>query len=128
MITTSPADHALAGGPFVGLDLAALSEPARRSILEASQDFRDVLAGRAPSFARPDLEAPLPADGGSRGYLGRGYTLWVCRSLSSFGGVDGYVYGPVLSFDESIAGGNERSLADTRFYPAARLHALLAQA
>jgi hypothetical protein len=128
MTSTPPTAPLLADGPFVGLDLGALSEPARHAFLEASQDFRDVLAGRAPSFAQPDLEAPLPADGGSRGYLGRGYALWVCRSLSSFGGVDGYVYGPVLSFDEDIAAGNQRSLADTRFYPAARLHALLAQA
>ncbi|MGO1001791.1 hypothetical protein [Lysobacter sp. CA196] len=126
MTTTPPTDRILADGPFAGLDPDALSEPARRAILEASQDFRDVLAGRAPSFARSDQEAPLPADGGSRGYVGRGYKLWVCRSLSSFGDVRGYVYGPVLNFDEDIAPGNERSLADTRFYTAARLQALLA--
>ncbi|ALN61168.1 hypothetical protein GLA29479_282 [Lysobacter antibioticus] len=128
MTDLNSTDAPLDGGPFAGFDLGAFDEPARRAILEASQDFRDVLAGRKPSFARTDVDAPLPADGGSHGYVGRGYRLWVCRSLSSFGGVDGYVYGPVLSFDQDIAPGNERSLAATRFYTAAQLHALLAQA
>jgi len=121
-------DAPLDGGPFAGFDLDVLGDSARCALLEASQDFRDVLAGRKPSFARTDADAPLPADGGSCGYVGRGYRLWVCRSLSSFGGVDGYVYGPVLSFDQDIAPGNERSLASTRFYTTAQLHALLAQA
>ncbi|MGN7919930.1 hypothetical protein [Lysobacter sp. 22409] len=125
---TATTDDSLDGGPFAGVDLDAFGEPARGAVLEASQDFRDVLAGRRPSFAQPDMDAPLPADGGSHGYIGRGYRLWICRSLSSFGGVHGYVYGPVLSFDQDVAPGNERSLAATRFYTAAQLHALLAQA
>lgn len=128
MTAATSTDLPLDGGPFAGFDLGAFGESVHCAILEASQDFRDVLAGRTPSFARLDMDAPLPADGGSCGYVGRGYRLWVCRSLSRFGGVDGYVYGPVLSFDQDIAPGNERSFAATRFYAVAQLHALLAQA
>lgn len=111
-------------GPFAGIDPDQFDPSLRRGLLEAAQDFAEVIAGRPPRHAGVDLDGPVAADGGSRVYRGHGYRLLVLRRLSRFGGVDGLVYGPVLSFDETHAP-HERQLSSTRFYSHAALRELL---
>ena len=111
-------------GPFAGIDLDQVDPALRRSFIEAAQDFADVIAGRSPRHAGEDREGPIAADGGSRVYRGHGYSVLVLKRLSRFGGVDGLVYGPVLSFDETFCP-FERQLSATRFYSYDALRALL---
>ncbi|MBW8811308.1 hypothetical protein [Lysobacter capsici] len=111
-------------GPFAGIDLDQVDPSLRRSFIEAAQDFAEVIAGRSPRHAGEDREGPVASDGGSRCYRGHGYSVLVLKRLAQFGGVDGLVYGPILSFDEAF-GPHERQLSSTRFYTYDALRALL---
>lgn len=113
------------GDPFAGVDLSSLAPQERQTISEAVRDFQDVVAGKLPTFAKVDGDMPLPADGGTTFYVGRGYRLTIVRSLSSFGKLDGFVYGPVITFDPAFAPGNVGQIASTRFYTPEQMGALL---
>ena len=86
------------------------------SCVEATEDFEAVKAGKAPLHAKVDKHAALPADGGTTFYIGYKYKLTVESSLSSFGALNGWVYGPIVVCDESLAPGNENTFASLRFY------------
>ncbi|MGO4551874.1 hypothetical protein AB4059_12310 [Lysobacter sp. 2RAF19] len=103
-------------GPFVGLDLPKLPEGDRRIITEASEDFRAVVEGKKPVHAVFDKDAPLPADGGTTFYQGKGYRLTILISLSDFGEVHGTAYGPVVEFERAFAPGNTSEISDIRVY------------
>ena len=127
------AGSALAGtvlpsGPFRGVQLYTLSPEQRGIITRASEDSERELQGKKPKNAALDEKAPLPADGGTLFYAGKGYRLTVIKSLSSFGntgeGLQGYVYGPVLSFPKSFAPGNMSEVVSLRFYTNQQLQAL----
>ncbi len=127
------AGSALAGtvlpsGPFQCVELDTLSPEQREIITRASEDFERVLQGKKPKNATLDEKAPLPADGGTLYYAEKGYRLTVIKSLSSFGnsgeGLQGYVYGPVLSFPKSFAPGNMSEVVSLRFYTNQQLQAL----
>jgi hypothetical protein len=113
--------------PFVGLSSAAMPDADRKIIMEASDDFLAVLAGKKPIHAKFDEEAPLPTDGGTTFYIGEGYKLTVVRSISSFGEFNGYAYGPALTFNEDFAPGNESTISDIRVYSDAELGKLLGE-
>lgn len=117
----------LSSGPFAGVNLSTLSADQRMVVVEASEDFQVVLAGKAPLHATHDLFKAVPADGGTAFYSGRKYKLTVEKSLSSFGKLSGYVYGPIIVFDESFAPGNENQVSSLRFYTDAQLEHLLAK-
>lgn len=125
----SHADSSLAFGPFQGIDLSVLSPSQRETITQASEDFDLVQKGKKPKHAARDKDAPLPADGGTEFFVGKGYKLTVMKSLSSFGGeksqLTGYVYGPVISFPKSFAPGNASKVAALRFYTPEQLEKLL---
>jgi hypothetical protein len=125
---TALAGSALPSGPFQGVELDTLSPEQREIITQASEDFERVLQGKEPKNAALDEKAPLPADGGTLFYAGKGYRLTVIKSLSSFGnagdGLQGYVYGPVLSFPKSFAPGNMSEVVSLRFYTNQQLQAL----
>jgi len=113
-------------GAFFGLDLQALAPPQRDALRQADADFRAVAAGRAPLHARIDTEAPLPADGGTRYYLGQGYRLTVLRRLSSIGAQTAIAYGPILQLDEALfAAATLPAISDVRLYTHAALGQLL---
>lgn len=120
---TALAGTALPSGPFQGVELDTLSPEQREIITQASEDFERVLHRNAAL----DEKAPLPADGGTLFYAGKGYRLTVIKSLSSFGnsgeGLQGYVYGPVLSFPKSFAPGNMSEVVSLRFYTNQQLQA-----
>jgi hypothetical protein len=124
---TAAGTRSLASGPFAGVPLDGLPQAQREAIVAASEDFEAVRAGRAPVHAKLDRLAALPADGGTEFFVGSTYRLTIEKSLSAFGGLQGYLYGPILSFDEGFAPGNEQRISDTRFYTAEQLNRLLAK-
>jgi len=97
----------------------------RTSLLAAMVDFRAVQSGKAPVNARPDTDRPGPADGGTTYWSGPGYQLAVIKSLATLGGVDGYMYGPILDFSSNLIIGNDVPLSSVSFYSAEQLRALL---
>jgi hypothetical protein len=113
--------------PFVGLSSTTLSDDDRKIIMEASDDFLSVVAGKKPVHAHVDEDADLPADGGTTYYVGAGYKLTVVKSLSSFGEFNGYVYGPKLTFNEDFAPGNVSTISDIRVYSDVELDRLLGE-
>jgi len=115
-----------ADGPYAGLDPHTLAPELRRCLSEAGEDFLDAVAGRAPRHAALEADAPMLSDGGSLGYVGRGYRLFVLKRLSRLGDADGLVYGPELRFDESIAP-HAPALSATRFYTGDALRALFGE-
>lgn len=112
-------------GPFVGIDWAALPEHDRRTLSEASADFNAVASGKKPVYAIFDEQAPLPSDGGTTYYQGKGYRLTILMSLSSFGAFRGTAYGPILRFDPPFAPGNTSEISDVRVYSRDALSKLL---
>jgi hypothetical protein len=108
-------------GPFSGVDLSPLSADQRRTIIEATEDFQAVLLGREPVHAQFDKHAPVPSDGGTTFYIGHKYKLTIESSLSSFGSLSGWVYGPIVVFDEAFAHGNENTFSGVHFYTQAGL-------
>jgi len=110
--------------PFQGVDLSALSPSQRKTIIQASEDFERVLKGKTPKHAVLDEEAPHPADGGTQFFIGKGYKLTIIQSLSSFGALNGYIYGPVISFSKPFAPGNMSDVVGLRFYTSEQLHRL----
>lgn len=123
-LSTAHASPPPSSHPFADVDLSSLTPENRRTIDEAARDFQDVVAGKVPAFAKVDESAPLPADGGTTFYVGHGYKLTIVRSLSSFGELHGFVYGPIITFDPAFAPGNLGQIANTRFYTVEQLRAL----
>ena len=83
---------------------------------QAHADFSEVVAGRTPIHALPDENTPIPSDGGTAFFAAPGYTLTVVKALTCQGGVDGYTYGPVITFDETAATGHARTISQVNFY------------
>ena len=102
--------------PFVFQPESQVSHETRKVLALASDDFCEVSQGRPPKHAREDHTVDRPADGGSRFYVGNGYTITAARSLSSFGDFYGRAEGPILSFDEEFAPGNMRTISSIRVY------------
>jgi hypothetical protein len=125
LATFARADSPLPFGPFQGVDMGVLSQSQRETITKASEDFERVLKGSRPKHATLDEKAAVPADGGTAFFLGKGYKLTVIKSLSSFGGLQGFVYGPVVSFEKSFAPGNMSEVVNLRFYTTDQLQKLM---
>ena len=89
-------------GPFALVDLSVLPEQDAQIIRLANEDFTCVLQGRKPQNAKFDEKAALPKDGGTTYYKGKGYYLTIVQSLSSFGKLHGFIYGPVIVFDKKF--------------------------
>jgi hypothetical protein len=110
---------------FVPGTAASLPPEVRKDLTAAFADFRAVLAGRSPVHATVDQTQPVPADGGTTFWLGSGYQLTVVKSLNSVAGVDGYMYGPVVTFASKLGNGNSPSISQISFYPSQALRDLL---
>jgi hypothetical protein len=111
---TAPAPQATrplqvkATGPFVGIDLSRLTETQRSVIGQAAVDFDRARQGLEPTCEFESMSAF--SDGGTAIYECPHYQLTVKKSISSLQGIDGYLYGPIITFSE----GN--SVSDVRFY------------
>jgi hypothetical protein len=113
----------LTTGPFAGVSLTNLPADQRSVIIEESEDFQAALAGRLPPDAKLKAAA---ADGGTTFYSGHKYSLTIRMSLSSFGSLSGYIYGPVLVFDDAYPG-DEKSVSNLRFYTREQLRGFVAK-
>ncbi|MDH5731076.1 MAG: hypothetical protein OEZ58_19000 [Gammaproteobacteria bacterium] len=118
------AEEIILEGPFSGTDLSKLKPENAKIIMEANVDFLLVLEGRKPKYAKTKKDAWLPADGGTTFYVGDHYNLTIVQSMSTFGEIDGYVYGPVIEFDKSFALGNSNSVSNLKFYTSVKLNEL----
>jgi hypothetical protein len=112
---TCAAEQLIQDGPFALVDLSALPELDAQIIREANEDFICVLQGRKPKNIKFDESYAL-MDGGTVCYKGKGYSLTIVQSLSSFGKLNGYIYGPVIVFDKKFAPGNTNTVSSLRFY------------
>ena len=89
---------------------------------KALDDFNAALAYKKPVHAKEET-GPQIRDGGTRTYYGDGYELTISKSLFSIGaddkglGVEGYMYGPTLTFKRELGVGNLDRVSRVSFYP-----------
>ena len=84
----------------------------------AAIEFQRVKAGLRPACqGEPDYGL---SDGGTLFYDCGRYQLTVKKSLATQSGVDGYLYGPIVTFESG------KSMSDVRFYTNQELSHLLA--
>ncbi|MBS1969336.1 MAG: hypothetical protein JSU04_03475 [Bdellovibrionales bacterium] len=82
----------------------------------AKEDFEAVLSGKKPIHAIPDPKKPDLSDGGTTFYVGEGYTLTVKSTLDEKKGVKGYMYGPIIIFENIKTNGKAKEMSNVRFY------------
>ena len=111
-------------GPFSGIDLSTLKPAYAKIIKEANTDFLLVIKGQKPRYAQFNEDMPLAADGGTTYYSGDHYELTIVQSLSTFGTVNGFIYGPVIEFEKRFAPGNMNTVSNIRFYTPEQLKEL----
>ncbi len=90
----------------------------RVRLAKAAEDFEAARGGLFPIHAK---EGAAFLDGGTSTWQGDGYTLTLMKSLTTVGGVHGYMYGPILKLDYPLAHGNTTDIAHVRFYSGAEL-------
>lgn len=112
-------------GPFSGINISILSKKNAKIIKEANEDYLLVKNGKKPKNAKIDTTAAFPGDGGTTYYKGNGYELTILKSLSSFGKLNGFVYGPIIVFNKKIASGNSNKVEFLRFYTMKQLKKLM---
>ena len=96
--------------------LSKIADSVKTSVKEATDDFDAVLNGQLLLHAVVDAKIPLPADGGTTFYSGKGYRLTIVKSLATIGGINGYFYGPIIEFDNKVVQGNSNKISCVRFY------------
>ncbi len=109
------AEEILKEGPFSGIDVSTLPSKQAAIIRAANEDFVLVQRGKRPRNA-VSANMAAPADGGTTYWKSDGYFLTIFKSLSDFGELGGYVYGPSIQFEAKFATGNMESVMSTRFY------------
>jgi len=92
---------------------------------EATDDYRAVVEGKRPVHAVVDKKAPLPADGGTTFYLGKGYRLTIQCSIVNFSNESFYFYGPIITFDKGVAVGESPTISHIEIYSPESLRKLL---
>ena len=107
--STTPQPSQPIVGPFVG-DTSRLTQAQQEAIAQATIDFNRVVDGRPP-ICKKDPDTSF-SDGGTSVYVCKYYRLTVMKHLFSLAGqpVVGYLYGPIIKFDE------DNSISDVRFY------------
>jgi len=114
-VKTSP--PAMLAGPFVGVDLTGLTDTQRLVIGQAAIDFDRARRGLEPTCKYQSMSGF--SDGGTTIYECPHYRLTVMKGLFSLQGIDGYLYGPIITFS------GDNSVFDVRFYTYHELSKLL---
>ena len=114
---TKTSVHPLQAGPFVGIDLTRLTDPQRLVIAQAATDFDRTRKGLEPTCKFESMSGF--SDGGTTIYECPYYRLTVMKGLFSVQGIDGYLYGPIITFS------GDNSISDVRFYTYDELSKLL---
>ncbi|WP_145985560.1 hypothetical protein [Marilutibacter maris] len=102
------------------MDASRLPEPARSAVLAAEKDIDLVLGGHPP--ACKDAPDSGESDGGTTHYECEYYDLTVMQSMYRVGDVNGYIYGPIITFP------GDYPISHVRFYSGEELSALFKQA
>jgi hypothetical protein len=110
--------HAQPAGPFVGIDLTRLTETQRLVIGQAATDFDRARRGLEPTCKFESMSGF--SDGGTTIYECPYYRLTIMQSIFSLQGINGYLYGPILTFQ------GDQSVSDVRFYTNEQLSILQA--
>ena len=98
----------------------ALGEKVQKRVAASTADFQAVTDGKKPIHAKP----PTPEE--THFFKGDGYHLDVIEAPIKIGGVDGFLYGPMLEWEEdSAVSGEMDSLFHVTFYTAEELKKLL---
>jgi len=113
-------------GPFSGIDLSKMDQSDAQIIRNANEDFLLVLDGKKPQHAKVNEEEPVLENGSTTSYIGKRYEIVTVQSPSKFGGLDGYVYGPVITFRRSFAPGNMTTVNYLRFYTTEQMKQMMA--
>jgi hypothetical protein len=95
-------------GPFVGIDVTQLTDIQRSVILQAATDFDRARRGLEPTCKFESMGGF--SDGGTTIYECPHYRLTIMKGLFSVQGIDGYLYGPIITFS------GDNSVSDVRFY------------
>jgi len=90
----------------------------------AKDDFDAVLSGKKPLHAVLDSKKPDLSDGGTTFYVGDGYTMVLKSTLTEQNGIKGYMYGPIITFENIKFEGRPKEMSDVRFYSVEELRKL----
>jgi len=112
----SNAAETLERGPFSGIDISKCSEEDAHTIRTANEDFLLVQEGKKPKHATLNSKTTPIIDGSTTSYLGSRYEIVVIQSPSTFGGMHGYIYGPIVTFDREFAPSSMTTVNSLRFY------------
>jgi len=92
-------------------------------------DFNAVMDGKYPVHAEVDKDISLLDDGGTTYYKGDGYKLTIVMSLNGImcgeEYIHGYIYGPIISFEDEVMRGNFPNIQHLTFYTGDDLNRLL---
>jgi hypothetical protein len=102
---------------FLGVDATKLAEPDRSIVLSAQKDIDLVLHGKSPACNASSVSGE--SDGGTLHYKCDHYDITVMRSICRIGGVQGFLYGPVITFPDDYP------ISYVRFFSDKDLNALL---
>jgi len=106
-----------------------LGKTTGRRLEKAVEDLNAAIAGKKPLHAKIDSHHALPADGGTTYYVGDGYKITIIMSMNCIKhgrkNIDGYMYGPVITFDNDLVSGNNQTISYVTFYPDDKLDKLL---
>ena len=99
-----------------------------KRLQKSLDDFNAVLEGKNPVHAMVDKEVPLLSDGGTTYYKADGYKLTIVMSLNGIMHrekyVHGYIYGPIIAFEENVMRGNFPNIQHLTFYTGGELKKL----
>jgi len=99
-----------------GKEQPAWSEKAKKRIEACTADYQAVLRGQKPIYAQPDPAQESTAN--EQFYQGDRYQIHVTRSAVVIDGVSGFIYGPIIEWEEGFAKGEMLSFLQASFYTA----------
>lgn len=106
------------------------SEATRATLERAFEDFDRVVAFKKPVHAVQSRPDAVLFDGGTTFWKGEGYSIEIRKRICGIGTKRGFfMYGPILTFDESVVRGDEegRTISDVRLFGGAQLHKRLSE-
>ena len=107
-------------------DLSKGAELSTEEILNnANEDFEQVLKGNLPVHSVRHPTKPDLGDGGTTFYFNVNYELTIQKKLAKNNGVDGFMYGPIIVFNEIKEYGKQKEIKSIKFYTSAEMEKLL---
>lgn len=92
---------------------------------EAQEDFEDIVAGKLPAHSIRDPNRPDLADGGTIFYTSDNYKVTIQKRMTDENGVHGFLYGPIIVFNDIYEDGKPKELKSIKFYKGEELEKML---